>query len=77
MLQHQIKARTEEETVQLAKKLASYLRPGDVITLEGDLGAGKTTFTKGIAKGLQIERTVSSPTFIIWMHIDSSFRKRI
>lgn len=53
------------ETVAIAEKLASLLEPGDVITLEGDLGAGKTTFTKGIAAGLGITRTLSSPTFTI------------
>ena len=46
-------------------KLAQYVQPQDVITLEGDLGAGKTTFTKGLAKGLGIDRNVSSPTFTI------------
>ncbi|WLD95314.1 tRNA (adenosine(37)-N6)-threonylcarbamoyltransferase complex ATPase subunit type 1 TsaE [Alkalihalobacillus sp. AL-G] len=45
--------------------LAEFLQAGDVITLEGDLGAGKTTFTKGLAKGLQINRVVKSPTFTI------------
>lgn len=54
-----------DKTMEFAEKLASYLKPGDVITLEGDLGAGKTTFTKGIAKGLGITRTVNSPTFTI------------
>ena len=54
-----------EETGEFAEKLASYLQPGDVLTLEGDLGAGKTTFTKGLAKGLGITKTVNSPTFTI------------
>ncbi|KHD85309.1 tRNA (adenosine(37)-N6)-threonylcarbamoyltransferase complex ATPase subunit type 1 TsaE [Heyndrickxia ginsengihumi] len=54
-----------EETNAFAEKLASFLQPGDVLLLEGDLGAGKTTFTKGIAKGLGIKRTVNSPTFTI------------
>ncbi|MBW7652211.1 tRNA (adenosine(37)-N6)-threonylcarbamoyltransferase complex ATPase subunit type 1 TsaE [Anoxybacillus sp. ST4] len=54
-----------EDTVALATKLAQYIQPKDVITLEGDLGAGKTTFTKGLAKGLGINRNVSSPTFTI------------
>ncbi|KXG42560.1 tRNA (adenosine(37)-N6)-threonylcarbamoyltransferase complex ATPase subunit type 1 TsaE [Tepidibacillus infernus] len=53
------------ETQQLASKLAKYLHPGDVITLEGDLGAGKTSFTQGIAKGLEISQVVNSPTFTI------------
>ncbi|MDQ0163664.1 tRNA (adenosine(37)-N6)-threonylcarbamoyltransferase complex ATPase subunit type 1 TsaE [Aeribacillus alveayuensis] len=54
-----------EETAQLATKLANLLKPGDVLTLEGDLGAGKTTFTKALAKGLGIKKTVNSPTFTI------------
>jgi tRNA threonylcarbamoyladenosine biosynthesis protein TsaE len=62
---HIIKASTEEETKHLAEKLAVLLKPGDVITLEGDLGAGKTTFTKGLAEGLGVKRSVSSPTFTI------------
>lgn len=54
-----------EETEQFAKKLANLLEPQDTITLEGDLGAGKTTFTQALAKGLGIKRTVNSPTFTI------------
>lgn len=65
MHEQQIKTQTAQETIKLAEELATNLRPGDVLTLEGDLGAGKTTFAKGIAKGLGVERTVSSPTFTI------------
>lgn len=54
-----------EETEVFALKLASLLKPQDILTLEGDLGAGKTTFTKGLAKGLGIKRMVNSPTFTI------------
>ncbi|XMB86298.1 tRNA (adenosine(37)-N6)-threonylcarbamoyltransferase complex ATPase subunit type 1 TsaE [Mycoplasmatota bacterium WC44] len=54
-----------EETIELGIKLGRMLFPGAIVTLNGDLGAGKTTFTKGIAKGLDIERVVSSPTFTI------------
>ncbi|HLR52524.1 MAG TPA: tRNA (adenosine(37)-N6)-threonylcarbamoyltransferase complex ATPase subunit type 1 TsaE [Candidatus Avamphibacillus sp.] len=60
-----VNTQSEQETMQLAKKLALLLKAGDVITLEGDLGAGKTTFTKGLAQGLGVKRTVSSPTFTI------------
>lgn len=59
------KVDSPEETINFAKQLGEKLQPGDVLTLEGDLGAGKTTFTKGIAKGLGIRRTVNSPTFTI------------
>jgi len=62
---YKIETHTELETNTLAKRLALLLKAGDVITLEGDLGAGKTTFTKGLAQGLGIKRTVSSPTFTI------------
>ncbi|WP_449538598.1 tRNA (adenosine(37)-N6)-threonylcarbamoyltransferase complex ATPase subunit type 1 TsaE [Ferdinandcohnia sp. Marseille-Q9671] len=56
---------TPEETDSFSYRLAERLEPGDVITLEGDLGAGKTTFTKGLAKGIGVIRTVNSPTFTI------------
>ncbi|AIM16790.1 MULTISPECIES: tRNA (adenosine(37)-N6)-threonylcarbamoyltransferase complex ATPase subunit type 1 TsaE [Neobacillus] len=65
MQQYEYKTKNSEETAQFAEKLARFLKPGDVIALEGDLGAGKTTFTKGLAKGLEIKRTVNSPTFTI------------
>ena len=54
-----------EETWELAKKLAAELKPGDVICLEGDLGAGKTTFTQGLAAALGVPGRVNSPTFCI------------
>lgn len=54
-----------EETYKLAGLLADELHGGEVILLEGDLGAGKTTFTKGLARALDIEDEVTSPTFTI------------
>lgn len=54
-----------EETEQFGQKLGSLVQAQDVITLEGDLGAGKTTFTKSFAKGLGVLRNVNSPTFTI------------
>ncbi|HIW71716.1 MAG TPA: tRNA (adenosine(37)-N6)-threonylcarbamoyltransferase complex ATPase subunit type 1 TsaE [Candidatus Levilactobacillus faecigallinarum] len=54
-----------EETMALGRLLAPGLQPRDVILLDGDLGAGKTTFTKGLAAGLGIKRNVKSPTFTI------------
>ena len=54
-----------EETWELARKLASELKPGDVVCLEGDLGAGKTTFTQGLAAALGVPGRVTSPTFCI------------
>ena len=54
-----------EETQRLAERLAELLEAQHTITLEGDLGAGKTTFTQALAKGLGIKRIVNSPTFTI------------
>ncbi|CAM3347205.1 tRNA (adenosine(37)-N6)-threonylcarbamoyltransferase complex ATPase subunit type 1 TsaE [Vagococcus fessus] len=54
-----------EETLAVATKIGEVLESGDCIVLTGELGAGKTTFTKGIAKGLEIERMVKSPTYTI------------
>jgi len=52
-----------EETIALARNYAKTLKAGDVVVLSGDLGAGKTHFTKGIAEGLGIEDNVTSPTY--------------
>ncbi|MGI8386695.1 tRNA (adenosine(37)-N6)-threonylcarbamoyltransferase complex ATPase subunit type 1 TsaE [Robertmurraya sp. P23] len=65
MNEYIVRTNSTEETLQFSKELAQRLQPGDVITLEGDLGAGKTTFTKGLAVGLEITKNVSSPTFTI------------
>lgn len=56
-----------EETIELGRRLGELLGPGDVLVLTGDLGAGKTQLTKGIAAGLGVEDDVSSPTFTIEM----------
>lgn len=56
------------ETERAGERLAPLLRAGDVIAFYGDLGAGKTTFVKGLAKGMGASQLVSSPTFVI-MHI--------
>lgn len=58
-------SKTETETLKLGETLATLLNLGDVILLTGDLGAGKTTITKGIARGLNIIEKVNSPTFNI------------
>lgn len=58
------------ETLALGEALGARLRPGDVIALFGDLGAGKTTFTKGIARGMGLPDDIHSPTFtLIHEHI--------
>jgi tRNA threonylcarbamoyladenosine biosynthesis protein TsaE len=58
-------SKNEEDTKNIGIKLAKFLFPNAVITLSGDLGAGKTTLTKGIAEGLKINDRVISPTFNI------------
>lgn len=62
---HKVQVNNLEETNEIALKLATYLNKGDLITLEGELGVGKTTFVKGLAKGLNIEEVITSPTFTI------------
>lgn len=57
--------KSTEETYQLGIDIAKLLKEGDIINLNGDLGAGKTYFTKGIAKGLEIDDYITSPTFTI------------
>ncbi len=56
---------SKEQTARIGFSLAGLFEPGDVVLLKGDLGAGKTTFTGGVAKGLGIEEHVISPTFNI------------
>jgi len=58
------------ETMELAQKLGSALTAGSILTLEGDLAAGKTTFTKGLARGLEVTEIVDSPTFSIVKEYD-------
>lgn len=55
----------EEQTMNLAKKLTELLEPGMTLLLEGNLGAGKTTFTKGIGEGLGVKRIIKSPSYTI------------
>ncbi|MGL4854155.1 MAG: tRNA (adenosine(37)-N6)-threonylcarbamoyltransferase complex ATPase subunit type 1 TsaE [Lentisphaeria bacterium] len=56
---------SEEQTEQLAYKLALTLKPGSIIALHGNLGCGKTVFSRGLAKALGVEGHVTSPTFTI------------
>ena len=65
MKQITIISQSESETIELGSKLASILPSGVVVLLCGDLGAGKTTLVRGIAKGLHIKEVVQSPTFNI------------
>ena len=56
-------SKSREETEQFAFEYAKTLRGGDVVLLDGEMGAGKTVFAKGIAKGLGVEEEVTSPTY--------------
>lgn len=56
-------SRSEDDTIAFAKEFAKTLNRGDVILLRGEMGAGKTAFTKGIAKGLGIDDEILSPTY--------------
>lgn len=60
-----IRLETAADTQVFAEDLGSHLEAGDVIILDGPLGAGKTTFTQGLARGLNVKGRVTSPTFVI------------
>lgn len=60
-----IESNSPEVTFRLGKEMGEKAYPGQVFTLTGDLGTGKTVFTQGLAKGLGIEEPVNSPTFTI------------
>ena len=59
---------SEQETVALGQKIGSLLKPGAIVLIYGDLGAGKTVLSRGIARGLGAEVAVTSPTFTL-MHL--------
>ncbi len=59
------RCRDAAATQAVAARLAAVLRPGDLILIEGDLGAGKTTFTQGMARALGVGEAVTSPTFVL------------
>ena len=65
MKETMIETFSPEETHALGKKIGQQAKPGDVYTLIGDLGVGKTVFTQGIAEGLCIREPICSPTFTI------------
>ncbi len=60
-----IESFSPEDTLELGRKMGKEAQPGDVYTLIGDLGVGKTVFTQGIAEGLEIDESICSPTFTI------------
>lgn len=61
----EIESRSEVETRAAGRRLASLLRPGDVLLLAGELGAGKTAFAAGLAEGLGVAQAVVSPSFVL------------
>ena len=62
---YKITVHSEKETIELAQNIESEKFPNMVICLQGDLGSGKTMFTKGFAKAMQVEEEITSPTFNI------------
>lgn len=60
-----IRTKSPEETFRWGERLAAYLTPGIVVALTGELGAGKTSFAKGVAQGLKVQEQITSPTFTI------------
>lgn len=62
---HEIITNSQEQTLKVGERIGELLSEGDIVCLSGDLGVGKTIFVKGIAKGLNIEEYITSPTFTI------------
>lgn len=69
----EVRCATSNETEALGSRVASSLRPGDVLVLSGSLGAGKTLFTKGVATGLGVDEEVVSPSFVLVREYRSGF----
>ncbi|MFB4162121.1 tRNA (adenosine(37)-N6)-threonylcarbamoyltransferase complex ATPase subunit type 1 TsaE [Geomicrobium sp. JSM 1781026] len=65
MREYEILTNDTEETMRLGEQLGQVAKPGDVYTLDGDLGAGKTHFSKGFGRGLGVQGNINSPTFTI------------
>jgi len=67
-------SRSTSDSMNFGKKFSSYLKRGDVIGLNGDLGSGKTTFTKGVLEGLNYKGDVTSPTFTLINEYDADMK---
>lgn len=76
-MKQQAITKSAEETQKFAEELASTLKCGGVLLLYGNLGAGKTTFMQGFARGLGIEQRIISPTFVIVRKYESSLSSRM
>lgn len=70
-------SKSEKETFNFAKKFTKQLIGGEVLCLIGDLGAGKTIFTKGLAAGLKIKNIITSPTFVLMKNYQVSEHQQI
>ncbi len=66
---------TLNDIPKVAKQIASELQGGEILALVGDLGSGKTTFTKALAKHLKVAKTVTSPTFVIMQEFPAKTQK--
>ena len=66
-----IETKTPQETFEVGKKIGENAKPGQIYTLTGDLGVGKTVFTQGVAAGLGITEPICSPTFTIIQEYES------
>lgn len=66
-----IETMSAEETFEIGRKIGEQAKPGQIYTLVGDLGVGKTVFTQGVARGLGITEPISSPTFTIIQEYDT------
>ena len=66
-----IETKTPQETFDVGKKIGENAKPGQIYTLTGDLGVGKTVFTQGVAAGLGITEAICSPTFTIIQEYES------
>ena len=69
----EIITKSQSETIEFAKKYGQSLKSGDVVLLNGEMGAGKTVFTKGIALALGITSEITSPTYAYLNDYDESF----
>ncbi|MBN1291029.1 MAG: tRNA (adenosine(37)-N6)-threonylcarbamoyltransferase complex ATPase subunit type 1 TsaE [Candidatus Latescibacteria bacterium] len=65
---------SEQDTIKVAHEFAETLEPGSVVALIGDLGAGKTVFARGVAKFLEIQEKITSPTFTLINEYNGKFR---
>lgn len=69
--------KNEQQTIKLGETFSKSLTGGEVVLLVGDLGAGKTTFVKGVAKSLGVKRVVNSPTFVLMKIYDVNNKKTL